>query len=79
MYQLLCLHSPQIYNEALFDLLADHSGDAAQEDLQVMDDAKGAVSIKGLNKLVAQVRVLCGNRAQSAIIHQKQRIFPVVM
>ncbi len=56
------LNWPQIYNEALFDLLADHSGDAAQEDLQVMDDAKGAVSIKGLNKLVAQACVFWGNQ-----------------
>jgi kinesin family protein 6/9 len=42
----------EIYNEALFDLLP--AVDGAHEDLQVMDDAKGQVSIKGLNKLVVQ-------------------------
>lgn len=44
----------EIYNEALFDLLPAEGGEDAREDLQVMDDAKGVVTIKGLNKVVVQ-------------------------
>jgi hypothetical protein len=39
----------EIYNEQFFDLLAPHS----RADIQVMEDAKGAVFVKGLSYHVA--------------------------
>jgi kinesin family protein 6/9 len=40
----------EIYNEALYDLL---NNDSAQEDMQIMEDAKGNIFVRGMQKVAA--------------------------
>lgn len=44
----------EIYNETFFDLLNADGGPAVQKNLKVQDDDQGAVTVKGLRKVVVE-------------------------